>query len=113
MSLCSELSRLILGRHLKGGFELFGCAWQFLGLPRRGFPSSPKWRFPSRNGRLRFWEWAVGKAEVDASVLAVGLNPPGNGIFPLSGERLHMAEPRGWVLAQVAKFEGFTCGQLV
>lgn len=45
------------------------------------------------------------------------VKPPGDGtemgIFPLFGEYLHIAEPRGWVLAQVAKSEGFTCGQLV
>lgn len=120
VSLCSELLRLILGQRLKGGFELFGFVSRFLGsqgLPWQGFPLSPKWRFPPRNGRLRFWELAVGKSVANGSVMVAGLNPPGDstemGIFPLFGEYLHTAEPRGWVLAQVAKSEGFTCGQLV
>lgn len=92
--------------------------WRCLGsqgLPWQGSPPSPKWQFPPRNGR--FWELTLGKAVVNVSVLVAGLNPPGEGtkisIFPLFGEYSPTAEPRGWVLAQVAKSEGFMCGQLV
>lgn len=86
------------------------------GFALAGLPSSPEWPFPLR---MRGWDSGNGQLGSCGDCECVGgrVQPPGDGseigIFPFFGEHLHRAEPGGWVLAQVAKHEGFTCGQLV